>query len=258
MRHLLRNTALKMLDFIIPPRCVGCMERVDINGTLCADCWRLIDFIEPPYCICCGVPFEMVYDMPADGICFSCLKNKPSYAHARAVFNYDISSRRLILGFKYGDRLEGAPHWAKMMSYYGKDILKGTTDELSGALVEYQAAQLIMPVPLHPFRLLQRRFNQAALLALELGKIEDIPVMVSGLKRVRKTKIQQGLSFHARRKNVRGAFAVNEKHAAEIEGKYIVLIDDVYTTGATVEECCRTLKNAGAAGVSVLTLAKVL
>lgn len=179
-----------------------------------------------------------------DTLCGNCLKHRPRYARARAALVYDDAARPLVTGFKYGDRLHGAKRWAGWMQRAGTDILV--------------KSDLLIPVPLHPWRLLRRRYNQAAELARALSELTGIPTLPDGLLRIRATPPQQGLSRKARRSNIRGAFAIHEKRRAQIEGLTLLLIDDVLTTGATVEECARILYAAGAQEVHVLTLARVL
>jgi ComF family protein len=160
------------------------------------------------------------------------------------VLRYDDASRRLVLGLKYGDRLDGAAAFAEWMARAGADVLAG--------------ADMIVPVPLHWTRLFARRYNQAAVLALALGRLCGVAVMPDALVRVRRTPQQAGLSQKARWRNVRGAFRLRAGLADRLAGRRIVLIDDVVTTGATVEGCARALRRAGAGGVDVLSLARVV
>ena len=157
---------------------------------------------------------------------------------------YDDASRDLILGFKRGDRLEGAPGFGQWMARSGRSLLQG--------------ADLVVPVPLHRRRLFFRRFNQAAVLAHAIGKSAGIPVLADGLMRKRATPSQAGLSRSGRFRNVRGAFALRPRHKERLRGRHVILVDDVMTTGATVESCARALLKGGAASVSVLTLARVV
>jgi ComF family protein len=157
---------------------------------------------------------------------------------------YDGTSKRLLLGFKHGDRTDGAPAYASWLNRAGAELL---TD-----------ADLIAPVPLHRFRLLARRYNQAALLAQGLGRQSGVPVLADLLVRRRRTPPQGRLSATARRRNVAGAFRLNPRHLGKIEGRRVLLIDDVITTGATVSACTRVLKRSGATAVDVLALALVV
>jgi len=157
---------------------------------------------------------------------------------------YDEASRDLILGFKRGDRLEGAPAFGQWMVRSGRSLLDG--------------ADFILPVPLHRRRLFARRFNQAAVLAHAIGRSAGIPVLADGLVRKRATPSQAGLSRAGRYRNVRGAFAVRPRRRDTLCERHVVLVDDVMTTGATIESCARALLKGGAARVSVITLARVI
>ena len=234
--------ARRLLDAILPPQCLSCRDLVAEPGQLCADCWSSIRFIDTPFCTVCGRPFE--YESGPETLCGDCAAHLPSYTRARAVMIYDDASRDLILGFKRGDRLEGAPAFGQWMARSGRSLLEG--------------ADFILPVPLHRRRLFARRFNQAAVLAHAIGKSAGIPVLADGLTRKRPTPSQAGLSRAGRFRNVRGAFTVRPRHGQAIRGRHVVLVDDVMTTGATVESCARALLKGGAASVSVITLARVI
>ena len=197
----------------------------DRLGELCASCWAGIRFVDGP-------------------VCAACSARRPVFEHARAVMVYDDNSRGLVLSLKHGDRLEGVPTLAKWMARARQDLL-----------VE---ADLIVPVPLHRWRLWSRRYNQSAILANRIGRITGMPAVPDLMARVRPTPPQGGRSRSQRQLNVRGAFAVRAQHAPGLAGRCVVLVDDVMTTGATVEACARTLMRAGAAGVDVLTLARVV
>jgi ComF family protein len=233
----------RVLDSMLPPRCINCRALVDRETALCADCWPLVEFLAPPVCACCGFPFE--YDPgPADTLCAACTTRHPVFDRARAVLVYGETSRRLVLDFKHGDRTWPAPAFGRWLARAGAELVAG--------------ADLAVPVPLHRSRLYARRYNQAAMMALALGREAGLAVQPELLTRRRPTPSQGRLSPSARRRNVRGAFAVRTGYADLAEGARILLIDDVLTTGATVEECARTLVRAGAAAVDVLTLARVV
>ncbi len=182
--------------------------------------------------------------MPAGTVCGACNSRPPSFMRARAVFRYDEASRSLILRFKHADELQGAPAFGRWLARAGA--------ELCGD------ADLIAPVPLHRWRLLARRYNQSALLAQSLSRVSGKPLAVDLLKRRRPTPSQGRLSRSARRRNVRGAFILRRGAASVVRGVRVLLVDDVLTTGATVEECARVLVASGAAAVDVLTLARVV
>ncbi len=204
--------------------------------------WGRLEFIAAPQCAACGWPFE--FEVGEGSLCVACLARRPAYGMARSALKYNDASRDLVLGFKHADKTHAAPAFVPWMMTAGRDVLSG--------------ADLLVPVPLHRLRLIARRYNQAALIAHALAKCAKVPVLPDALLRIRSTPPQGHLNAKQRRRNVRKAFAVNPKRAKQVAGKTIVLIDDVYTTGATAEECARILLKAGARAVHVLTLARVV
>lgn len=241
----LKTAGRSVLNALLPPRCLACGGPVGAPGTLCPGCWEGVSFLGPPLCRCCGFPFELAPEVDAgDALCAACHAEPPPYARARAVMAYDAGSRGLVLGFKHADRTEAAPAFAQWMARAGHELLVD--------------AHLIAPVPLHRWRLLARRYNQSALLANQLGRLSQVPVVPDLLQRRRNTPSQGHLSRAGRSRNVAGAFAVHPRHAARVRGRAVVLVDDVLTTGATVAACARVLKRAGARQVDVLTLARVV
>lgn len=232
----------RLLDLVLPPHCIACRAPTDGFGRLCADCWSDIDFIVPPYCHLCGLPFD--YSQGDNAICGACSARPPSYDRARAVMRYSDVGRRLVVGFKYGDRTHLATVLARWLARAG-----------SGLLAE---ADLLVPVPLHRRRLFMRRFNQSALLARSLARETGAAMSVDTLRRHRATPAQAGLSRDQRRRNVSGAFRVAAKRRSLVEGRRVMLVDDVLTTGATADACAAALRRAGADYVSVLTLARVV
>jgi ComF family protein len=237
-RVLLRGLA----DLVLPPVCMACRAAVDEPGCLCAGCWSRIDFIAPPICDRLGTPLAYEFD---DGtVSAAALADPPAYGRARAVAAFGDVARDLIHALKYGDRLDIAPPLARMMARAGADILEG-----AGALV---------PVPLHGLRLWRRRFNQSALLARGVGAASGVPVRTDWLVRQKATLPQVGLDRTARAANVAGAFAVPQVARAELRGRRVVLVDDVLTTGATLDACVKALTRAGASEVDVLVFARVV
>jgi len=243
LKRFVPGIGRRLIDTLLPPLCLSCGAMVDQLHALCAACWAAQSFIAPPYCQRCGTPLhsESVIDTLT---CAACFARPPRYGRARAVFCYDDASRKIILGFKHADRTQAAPAFAAWMARAGAQLIA--------------EADIIAPVPLHYRRLLYRRYNQAALLALGIAKHVDKPVIVDALKRLRATPSQAGLGARDRRRNVARAIAVNPRRRAALKTKRVLLIDDVLTTGATVETCVRALKAAGAASVDVLTLARVV
>lgn len=234
----LRRTGGVLLDLVLPPRCIACGEEVDSVNALCVACWRKVTFLGEPCCACCGLPFD--HDLGAGALCGACIEAPPTYDRARSALRYDDGSRGLILAFKHGDRLHGAPAFGEWMRRAGAPLL---TD-----------ADLVMPVPLHWTRLFSRRFNQAALLAHAIHRAGGPRVAPDWLIRRRRTLSQGEFGPEGRQRNVRSAFAL--KPGNSVKGLKIVLVDDVLTTGATLEECARVLKRAGAARVDALALAR--
>ena len=236
----LRRIGRVFVDGVLPPRCLSCGEIVDQPDALCGLCWGAITFFAPPWCVLCGLPFP--HPMGEGAVCGDCAREPPTWHQARAVLRYDKNSRRLLLAFKHGDHTHSAAAFGRWMSSAGSEVLAG--------------ADLLVPVPLHWTRLFQRRYNQAALLAQAIRSSGGPPVAADWLVRRRRTPAQGHLGPVARERNVRGAFAI--RAGRSFVGKRVVIVDDVLTTGATVEECARVLKRAGAASVSVLTLARPL
>ena len=177
------------------------------------------------------------------GLVFVYMRQPFAFARARAAVVYNDASRKLILGFKYGDRLHSLHTFLPWMLRSGAPLLAG--------------CDVIVPVPLHRRRLWQRRFNQSALLARALAQKTGHACLPAGLIRLRHTPPQKGLSRSARAQNVATAFAVNPQHAKDLQNRRILLVDDVFTSGATLNACTRVLLGAGAASVDVLTLARV-
>ena len=244
---VVRRGVSLVVDAVLPPLCLSCGAAVGAAGMLCPACWSKLVWLGPPQCDGCGLPFEFDPRIGAgteELRCAACLRERPAFDRARAVFQYDETSRGLVLGFKHADRTHMSPAFGRWLARAGRDLLA--------------AADLVAPVPLHWLRLAWRLYNQSAMIAAvaaaESGR-RHIPDL---LQRRRYTPQQGDLGPAARRRNVRGAFRVNPRHRALVDGARIVLVDDVFTTGATVAECARTLQEAGAAAVDVLTLARVV
>jgi ComF family protein len=237
----LRRIGRAVLDLAYPPLCVVCRKPVSEAHALCAACWGEIGFLDGPSCACCGLPFEI--DPGPATLCGPCHAEPPPFARARSVMRYDEGSKKPILALKRADRLDLVPAFARWLERAGRELL----DE----------ADILVPVPLHPRRLWQRRYNQAALLAAKLGERAGKPSDPLALIRIKPTPSQGEMpSAKARRRNVRGAFKVARPEA--VRNRTVLLIDDVYTTGATVGACARALTRAGARKVLVLTLARVV
>jgi ComF family protein len=242
-KQALRTAGRRVLDFIFPPLCAACRTPVAAAHSLCPGCWGRIAFLSDPQCGVCGFPFE--FDPGPDTLCAACQQRLPAFDRARALMRYDDASRDPILALKRADRLDLVPAFARWAVGAAGELLR--------------AADVIVPVPLHRWRLWQRRFNQSALLARALGARAGKPVVCMALVRTRATPSQGDMpSAAARRRNVQGAFRVLPAHETTVHGKTVLLIDDVFTPGSTIEACARSLKRAGAARVLVLTLARVV
>jgi ComF family protein len=240
-RELGREVGRRLVDLALPPVCMACHVPVATPHGLCADCWSRLRPIERPHCERLGIPFG--YDIGEGALSAEAIANPPVFDRARAAVLYDEVAREIVQGLKYHDRTELARLVGRMTARAGRDL---TAD-----------AEVIVPMPLHRRRLWTRKFNQAAAIALEVGRITGLPVALTALLRVRATRPQVGLGEREREENVRGAFRVAPSGRAAIEGRRVVLVDDVLTTGATASAATRALKRAGASRVDVLTFARV-
>lgn len=239
---MLKSTLRKTANMIFPPQCISCRELVEETGGLCSVCWEQIEFLSQPQCHVCGFPFEL--HIEGETTCGNCIKRRPYYNMARAVFAYDDKSSGLIIGFKYSDKIYASDPFARWMVRAGGDMIK--------------ESDMVIPVPLHRMRLFKRRYNQSALLAHSIARLTALEVRTDILLRRKNTKPQAGMTYSQRMTNVTGAFGINSKYKDAIKGKTILLIDDVITTGATIEACTRTMLRAGAKNVNVLTLARTV
>src|SRR6516165_1461341 len=240
-RRACSHAAKLALDIALPTLCVSCREPVDGEG-VCADCWARLSFIAPPYCPRLGIPF--VYDPGPDMLSMETIADPPAYSRARAAVRYDEVARKLVHSLKYQDRTDLAPIMGRWMARAGRELLDG--------------ADMLIPVPLHWRRAWHRRYNQSGALARVIQEHSGVKLRGDLLGRVRATEQQVGLSRAQRASNVQGAFEVSQERRGEVAGRRVVVIDDVPTSGATLDACARTLLRAKAAQVDVLVFARVV
>lgn len=232
-----------MLDLVYPRTCEGCGGNLGEAGDgeyLCWECAAKATVIQPPYCIRCGQPVTGLIDH--DYRCHACVRNPPAFDMARSCVLHEGLMREILMTFKYREGLWLAP-----------DLVRFLAARLTGDF-DLRAVDGFIFVPMHHRKKRERGYNQAELLAHGLAKAFHKPLYARFLKRNRMTYTQTKLTAHQRRSNVRGVFST--RWARWLEGKKLILIDDVMTTGATVNECARTLKKAGVARVDVLTFAR--
>ncbi len=239
---LLRAAGKSALDALLPPICPITKEIVDAPGVLAPSVWAGLDFIGDQLCAACGHPFDYAgYD---GQLCAVCDAKHPIIARTRSALVYNDISRALILALKHGGHTDGVARLADWMAAAGRDLL--------GKHV------LIVPVPLHMRRRIKRRFNQSALLGRALAQSQNGQFCPQLLDRKRHTPTQGGRNARARKRNVAGAFMVPDAARNSVKGAHILLIDDVRTTGATLNACAKPLLSAGCKQVDALTLARIV
>jgi ComF family protein len=238
----LRDGAAGFGRLAMPPHCLACGVPVASDGTLCPSCWGRMRLIERPFCERLGIPFT--YDLGPGALSAEAIADPPPFGRLRAAAVFDEIARELVHGLKYHRHLDLARWMAGWMGRAGRDVLDD--------------AAVLVPVPLHRRRLWTRRFNQSAALASVLGRAAGKPFAPLALRRIRPTRHQVGLGANERAENVRGAFHVDPGRKTEVSGRNILLVDDVYTTGATAKAATRALLRAGAATVDVLVFARVV
>jgi len=233
VQSVTRGVTRAGLDIILPPQDPFSKSDQD---------WEDIQYLDEPCCDTCGFPFE--YAVGKGALCAGCLARPPRYISARAAFIYNDASRDIILSFKHGGRTENLSRFAAQLRRAGRGFLSD--------------ADLIVPVPLHRTRRIKRRYNQSVLLGRALSRITNASFEPNSLRRIRATASQGGQSAAGRKRNVQGAFAVEERAKERLEGANVVLIDDVMTTGATLDACASVLLRSGANRVDALCLARVI
>lgn len=230
-----------IIDLVYPPSCLGCGALADRHGGVCAACWRGLSFIERPYCPVLGTPFS--HDMGDAIISPEAIAEPPAFDRARAAVLYEGMARSLVQALKYRDRTD-------LACTMGAWMLRASDGHVANC-------DAIVAVPLHRWRLVRRKFNQSAELARAVSRLSGRPFLPAGLIRTRATRQQVGLGARQRQENVRGAFSLSDSGRAMLFGRRVVLVDDVYTTGATANAAARALRAAGVCEVTVLTFARV-
>jgi ComF family protein len=235
-----------LAEMLWPSRSLVSGARGEGAALLLPEEFRSLQFITAPLCARCGTQLsgETLQDSAGEDICAACLARPPHWQRARAALIYDAASRRPVLDLKRAGRRDGLPVIAGWMLQAGRTLI--------------EEADVLVPVPLHYSRLVMRGFNQSVWLANALARETGVPVLVDGLRRLRRTPSQGGLSARARRRNMAGAFDVRASRRGAIGGRRVLLIDDVLTTGATASACARALKRGGAQSVDILVLARVV
>jgi len=242
MADMARRAGLMAADVLLPPVCLGCGQRTMDHAGLCHRCWQELKPITMPRCDVTGQPFP--YD-PGEGVVSAAaLADPPPWDRARAAVEFNETSRRLVHALKYHDRHEAARLMARMMMVAGHDLLDSDA--------------VLAPVPLYRRRLWWRRFNQSAILSKRIAEATACRTVIDLVERIRPTHSQVGLDAAARRANVARAFRVNGERGADVNGRHVVVVDDVITTGATAAAVAKALKAAGAARVDVLAFALVV
>lgn len=237
-----RRVGTMLLDLAYPPVCLNCEAPTATPDTLCPKCFRSLRPITAPLCPVLGLPFEVSLGPGVQSA--EALADPPPFGRARSAVIYGDVASTIVSRLKYGDRPELARFCARLMAGAGHELWRDNP--------------ILVPVPLHPARQRERRFNQSAELAQRLGRLTGLSVDPGLVQRTRRTRQQVGLSGDGRQRNVAGAFAVHPDILVRTRGKRIVVVDDVYTTGATVKAVTRTLTRAGVEAIDVVTFARVV
>jgi ComF family protein len=234
------RTLKAVLDFALPPRCPGCGAVTEAPHRFCLNCWSALTFLGEPCCARCALPFE--YESGSGVECGACLANPPDFDRLRGAVVYGEISRKVALKLKYGGRPGVAETRARFMARH----------------LAVQPDMLVVPVPLHRWRIWRRGYNQSALIATALARRAGLETRLDLVRRVKRTPPLRGMGPRERRETVRGAFRIDKRHKAAVKGRPVLLVDDVYTSGATANACAAVLRRAGAARIEILCWARVV
>lgn len=239
------------LRLVYPPQCMGCGETVAQTGALCPACWREADFISGAGCYACGAPVpdggdavDARHSAAPALICNECLATPRPWQRGRAALTYRGTGRQLALMLKHGDRLDIAASLGQWVAAAAEPLV--------------QDGMLVVPIPLHPMRLFKRRYNQAQLLARPVARAHGLKLLAHLLYRTRHTPPQDHRKAHERFANLDGAFALQPRYRSLIQGRPILLVDDVMASGATISTAAACLTNAGAGPISIAVLARAV
>lgn len=242
MSHVTLMAGRAIGSVLFPDTCLSCRMHVSERGTLCPDCWSKLHFIADPVCEVSGMPFQ--HEFGGRMISAEALADPPPYRRARAAVLHSGIARQLVQRLKYGDQTELAPWMAQWMLRAGAELVRDS--------------DVIVPVPLHNRRFLARRYNQSAELARAIANRTNLAFEPGALRRIKPTRRQVGLTANERQLNVRGAFRVPPEGEIAVAGRTVLLVDDVYTTGATIAAATKALLRARASAVEVLTFSRVV
>jgi ComF family protein len=254
---LARSTLRHALDFALPSRCPGCGAITAEPHLFCMACWSQLVFLGPPCCAVCALPFD---HQPGEGaVCGGCLARPPAFDRLRAAVAYGDLPRKVALKLKYGGRPGVAETMASLMQRH-LPLRDGEGDRPKDGGGNGQSTELpiLVPVPLHRWRIWRRGYNQAALIAAALARRAGLEARLDLIERVKATPPLKAMGPRARHDAVRGAFRVAAHHKPDLRGRHVVLVDDVYTSGATANACAGALRRAGAARIEVLCWARVV
>ncbi len=242
---LARSALRQVVDFALPPRCPGCGVVTPEQHSFCLGCWSALTFLGQPCCARCALPFE--YDGGAEAECAACIADPPPFDRMRAAVAYGEIARGVALKLKYRGRIGVAETLAKFMA---RHLVEGEGDE--------RILRILVPVPLHRWRIWKRGYNQSALIAAALGRRAGVDVELGLLERTKATPPLKGMGPRERAAAVRGAFRVAAAHKEGLRGRSVILVDDVFTSGATAGACARALRKAGAVRVDIICWARVV